>query len=240
MLNWFEHWFDDNYLKLYHHRNIKDADEQVQLIIDTLKPGKNNLILDLACGEGRHCLLFHKKGYRIRGIDLSAELIKSGKKKHPGLDIHVGDMRHIKGKHHIILSLFTSFGYFDKDQENESIIHSISSALHPGGLFWIDFLNPGYVKKTLVPDSELTLEDGTKVNEQRFFENNTIVKFITFNGLEKKNTYQERVKLYTKEDLETMMSQSGIQPLGSFGDYNGVDWCSCSPRTIIYGRKTRE
>lgn len=240
MENWFEKWFDDNYLKLYHHRNIKDADEQVQLIIDTLKPDKHQSILDLACGEGRHCLLFHTKGYLIKGIDLSATLIKSGKAKHPGLDIRVGDMRHIRGKHHIILSLFTSFGYFDSDRDNISVIRSISRALHSGGWFWIDFLNPEYLKKNLVPDNEFLLEDGTKVNEKRFFENNTIVKVITFTGPEEKSRYQERVKLYTKKDIETMMRRSDIHPEGTFGDYHGSEWSSFSPRTIIYGRKMCE
>jgi SAM-dependent methyltransferase len=240
MLNWFEHWFDDNYLKLYLHRNSEDAEKQVQLIINTVKPQKHQLLLDLACGEGRHCLLFHKRGYHITGIDLSEQLIQSGKTKHPGLDLQVGDMRHIKGTYDIILSLFTSFGYFDTDQENISIIRSISHALQPGGWFWIDFLNPGYIKETLVPESELELEDGVKVCEQRYFDNNAIVKIITFYEPEGKKQYQERVKLYTKENLETMMRKFHIHPAGTFGNYAGEDWFSCSPRTIIYGRKTCE
>ncbi|MBN2534887.1 MAG: class I SAM-dependent methyltransferase [Spirochaetales bacterium] len=238
--NWYEYWFDNNYLKLYHHRNLKDADEQVQLIINIIKPEKHHSILDLACGEGRHCLLFHKKGYQIKGIDLSATLIRSGKVKHPDLDIGVGDMRHIKGKHDIILSLFTSFGYFDKDRDNISVIFSISRALHPGGWFWIDFLNPEYLKSNLVPDNDLILADGTKVNEKRFFENNSIVKVITFHGQGSNKKYQERVKLYTKKDLEKMLLRAGIHSIDAFGDYKGEEWSSCSPRTIIYGRKTCE
>ena len=240
MTNWFEKWFDENYLRLYHHRNSKDAEEQVQLIINTLHPDKNNSILDLACGEGRHCMLFHKKGYCIRGIDLSGQLINSGKQKHPHLDLRIGDMRHIKGKHDIILSLFTSFGYFDKDQDNVSVIRSIGHALHPGGWFWIDFLNPEHIKKNLVQGNEIVLVDGTKVIEQRFIENNAIIKTIVFNGEVSNKTYQERVKLYTKEDLERMMQESGIKPQGAFGNYKGETWFPGSSRTIIYGRKNNE
>jgi len=238
--HWFEDWFDHNYLKLYHHRNIEDADQQVRLIIKTLKPKKDELILDLACGEGRHCLLFHEKGFNIKGIDLSTHLVKSGKTKYPFLDIKVGDMRHIKGKHDIILSLFTSFGYFDNDKDNFSVIRSINRALKPDGWFWIDYLNPVYVIRNLVPDNEIKLEDGTTVIESRFIENNTIIKEIIFNGPGKNNKYQERVKLYTREDLETMLIKSGIYPQGVFGNYKGSEWSSCSPRTIIYGRKKSE
>jgi SAM-dependent methyltransferase len=237
MLNWFEHWFDDNYLKLYHHRDTKDAEKQVKLIINTLKPLKSHSILDLACGEGRHCMLFQKRGFRITGIDLSKNLIKSGRIKYPELDLRVGDMRHIKGAYDIILSLFTSFGYFEKDRDNSAVFHSISHALNPGGWFWIDYLNPGYVKETLVPENTLELKDGVIVDEKRCIDHNTIVKIITFHepGGEKK--YQERVKLYTKDNLGMMMSRSCIQPGGAFGDYNGNPWSPGSPRTILYGRK---
>ena len=237
MTNWFETWFDDNYLRLYHHRNSKDAKEQVQLILATLHPEKDQRILDLACGEGRHCVLFHNKGYRIVGMDLSDELIKSGKTKHPDIELHKGDMRQIKGTYDIILSLFTSFGYFDKDDDNKTVIQSIAHALHPNGLFWIDFLNPGYIKKNLVPGNEIILEDGTKVSEKRYIKENSIIKEIHFEGPISVSTYQERVKLYTKEDIEQMMRQSGIIPLDSFGDYKGSSWSPVSSRTIVYGRK---
>jgi SAM-dependent methyltransferase len=237
MTKWFETWFDDNYLRLYHHRNSKDAEEQVRLILKTLHPRKDQTILDLACGEGRHCVLFHKKGYKITGIDLSDELIKSGLTKYPGIDLQKGDMRHIKGTYDIILSLFTSFGYFSKDEDNKSVILSIGQALNTGGWFWIDFLNPAYIKQTLVPGNEIVLEDGTKVIEKRYIKEDFIIKEILFNGPVSNSTYQERVKLYTKEDIERMMEDAGIRPRDSFGDYKGSSWSRLSPRTIIYGSK---
>ncbi|MBN2441013.1 MAG: class I SAM-dependent methyltransferase [Spirochaetales bacterium] len=240
MTDWFEDWFDDNYLRLYHHRNSKDAEEQVHLIIKTLHPSKNQRILDLACGEGRHCFPFHETGYMITGIDLSPQLIQSGKRKYPDLDLRPGDMRNIKGKYDIILSLFTSFGYFDDDRENEGVIESIGRALNPGGWFWIDFLNPGYIKQNLVADNEIILEDGTKVIEKRYIENETVIKEILFSGPVSKSRYQERVKLYTKEKIRLMLSGSGINPVGIFGDYTGSPWSVTSPRTIIYGRKNND
>ena len=47
---WYEQWFDENYLALYRHRDRGDAEEQVRLIIDTLKLSRETAILDLACG----------------------------------------------------------------------------------------------------------------------------------------------------------------------------------------------
>ena len=70
--HWFEHWFDENYLRLYRHRNMQDAERQVKLILETLGPTPSDHILDLGCGEGRHVKLFHNYGLNIIGLDLSA------------------------------------------------------------------------------------------------------------------------------------------------------------------------
>ncbi|MCP4156701.1 MAG: class I SAM-dependent methyltransferase, partial [bacterium] len=149
---WFEGWFDENYLLLYSHRNRSDAKEQINLIIDTLKPPKEHSILDLACGEGRYTTLLHELGYHnITGLDLSQTLINSGKKKYPYLDLHVGDMRSIKGKYDLILSLFTAFGYFQSDEENENVLQGIYNSLKPDGTYWFDFLNAQQVEKDMVP-----------------------------------------------------------------------------------------
>lgn len=234
-MEWFENWFDENYLKLYSHRNTEDAEKQINLIINTLNPDKHETILDLGCGEGRHCIIFKDRGFNIKGIDLSETLINSGKNKEPELDIEVGDIREIKGKFSIILSLFTSFGYFQRDYENMKALNSISNALKHAGWFWIDFLNPEFLKSRLVPESEKTLHDGTRVTEMRRIENGLVIKDIIF---ETGETYIEKIKLFTKEQLETMLEKSGIATTGVFGSYLGEPWNKSSERTIIYGKKT--
>jgi len=231
---WYQNWFDENYLKLYSHRNTFDANNQLNLIIKTLKPAKSDFIADIACGQGRHCALLQEKGYKIQGFDLSETLINSGKKLYPDLDIKIGDMRNIVGKYDIILSLFTSFGYFENDEENLSVFSSISNALNQEGYFWFDFLNSYYVKENLVPKSAQIMENGTKVTSIRRIENDMVIKDILFDTKEK---YMEKVKLYTKDKLEEMLNQSGIKLLGSFGDYCGEKWTKASKRTILYGKK---
>lgn len=57
-----------------------------------------------------------------------------------------------------VMNLFTSFGYFDQDDDDEKVFESVAQALKPGGLFVLDFLNADYVKHTLVSES-LTVKD---------------------------------------------------------------------------------
>jgi len=232
-------WFDENYRMLYRHRNSDDAREQVRLILDTLKPGKETTILDLGCGEGRYTAILKKKGRRVFGLDLSETLVKIGKTKEPHLDLLVGDMRAIPGCFDVILSLFTSFGYFDTDRENEAALSSVYQALNPAGYYWLDFLNAEYVKKNLVPESHARLLSGIEVVEKRKIIKGRIIKEIHFknNGDGTDKNYKESVCLYSRQRLEEMLKKAGFWLRHCFGDYRGGPWNPDTERTILVGQK---
>lgn len=235
--HWFQEWFNEQYLALYRHRDETDAKRQISLLTKTLQLTPAHRILDLGCGEGRHVRLLHQQGLSVSGIDLSETLIRVGREKYPELDLRVGDMRNIDGQWDTILSLFTSFGYFDEDAKNRAIVASIAGALTPGGTFWLDYLNPKRLLKKLVPRSVKKLADGTKVTLTRRIEGPMVVKDIHFQSETASHTYQERVYLYGKRELEEMMIDNGIRPQGAFGNYDGEPWTPDSPRTILYGRR---
>lgn len=239
---WYKKWFDENYLLLYRHRNIDDAKEQVKLINFTLCPGSNCSILDIGCGEGRYSVFFREQGFRVVGVDISETLIRSGKKKYPHLDLVVGDMKNIPvipGGFDIVLSLFTSFGYLEEDEENRNVLRSIHQALKPGGIFWLDFLNSHQVGKHLVPENSSRISSSLQVIEKRKIEAKRVVKDIYFmdDRHEMKKHYKESVRLFSRLELEEMMEKTGFRAAGCFGNYRGEEWTVDSERTIIYGRK---
>lgn len=239
---WYRDWFDENYLLLYQHRDNDDAKEQVDLIIDTLNPTKNSLILDLGCGEGRYACFFKSLGYWVLGLDLSATLIRRGKEKYPHLNLVVGDMRAIPtapGKFDLILSLFTSFGYFEEDKENEKVLASVCRSLKPGGVFWLDFLNANNIENNLVPENTSHITPFFQVVEKRKIAGRRIIKDIYLRNREQRTIkrYKESIRLFTKSELEMMMEQTGFLPEGCFGNYRGEEWAEESERTIIFGRK---
>jgi SAM-dependent methyltransferase len=234
---WYENWFDKNYLLLYKNRDAVEARTQIQLIIDTLKPRKDKMILDLGCGDGRYTHLFSELGFRIMGLDLSGELIREGRKKYGSLNLIVGDMRSIPGQFETILSLFTSFGYFNDDRDNLKVFQAIKSSLLANGWFWLDFLNPEFVEENLIPETVTEISSVCRVVEKRKILKNRVVKDIIFIQGQEKKYYQESVRLYSRTELGVMLRRIGIQPMGCFGDYQGKDWKHDSKRTIIYGMK---
>jgi SAM-dependent methyltransferase len=49
-------------------------------------------VYDLACGPGQTAAFLHACGVQVRGLDLSAELLREARQRHPGLEFDQGDM----------------------------------------------------------------------------------------------------------------------------------------------------
>ncbi len=80
---WFKEWFNtQEYLDLYKHRDDTDeASKIIKLLFNNISLPKDAKILDLACGNGRHSVLFAKKGFSVTGIDLSKYLISKAEER---------------------------------------------------------------------------------------------------------------------------------------------------------------
>ena len=53
-MDWYKQWFGEEYLLVYEHRNIREAEHDVQHIKHILNLKHDEFILDLCCGTGRH------------------------------------------------------------------------------------------------------------------------------------------------------------------------------------------
>ncbi len=58
-----------------------------------------------------------------------------------------------------VFNLFTSFGYFDDDEDDRKVFSSVKNVLQNDGIFVLDFLNEKFVKNTLVDETTVT-KDG--------------------------------------------------------------------------------
>jgi len=116
---WFDHWFNSDYLHLYAHRDEKEAESHGYFLINHLKLNGSEKILDVACGFGRHAIAFAKKGFSVVGIDASKEFIRQAqvhqeKEQLSKLEFIQMGMRNLAGlgTFDVAICMFTSFGYF--------------------------------------------------------------------------------------------------------------------------------
>ena len=119
--DWFIDWFNSKYYHiLYKSRNKNEANDFIKNIISNLSLNSNETVLDLGCGNGRHSISLSKHFKLVDGIDISSENITLAKKnKIENLKFFISDMRNFdtKTKCGYIFNLFTSFGYFKKNEE---------------------------------------------------------------------------------------------------------------------------
>lgn len=219
--HWFASWFNTPFYHiLYKNRDYKEARHFMENLTAYLNLPEKASILDLACGKGRHSHYLNSIGYNVTGIDLSEDSINHAKRfENETLKFEVHDMsKPFTRQFDAVFNLFTSFGYFEDEQDNLNTIKSIKANLKEHGIGVIDFMNTDVVIKNLVTKNDKTV-DGIKFNMNRYIEEGYIVKDIIFDIDHKSYNFQERVKAFTLDDFLNMFNQSGIVLLDVFGDY---------------------
>ena len=219
-VKWYEKWFNEDYLKLYAHRDSKEAEEQVQALIQLLELKGDEEILDLGCGAGRHSIALANRGFSVVGVDISKPLLEKARQENSSTTFLECDMRQLSGSFDVVLSLFTSFGYFEDDQV---VLDQVASVLRPEGKFLLDTLQQAKVGEPTEVDVE-----GEKVQLSWRREGDLISKKIVFPGRE----YEERVRLYSRDQLEAMLKKAGLSVVAVYSDFSGAPWSETSERQL--------
>ena len=239
-MNWFENWFNSKYYHiLYKNRDHKEAVFFLDNIIKNININ-NGRILDVACGKGRHAKYLNHLGFNVTGIDLSKNSIEfANKDSNENLKYFVHDMRSVFKKNHfdLVTNLFTSFGYFENQEDEQTTINAMSNNLKEGGLLLIDFMNVKKVISSLVT-SESKEIDGIKFLIERKYDENHIIKKIIIKDKDSDLNFQEKVRTLTLYDFDVMLKKANMKIVDLFGDYslnefNAID----SDRLIIISRK---
>ncbi|MBK7979873.1 MAG: class I SAM-dependent methyltransferase [Ignavibacteriae bacterium] len=224
---WFKDWFSSNYyLDVYNHRNENDAAQIVNLILSQISLKENSNILDAACGIGRHAVKFAENKFNVTAFDLSKNLlsiaIQCAYDKNLKINFIVSDLRNffVDEKFDLVANLFTSFGYFETDDENFKFVKHAFQMLNESGYYVLDFLNKEYLQKNIVPFSKKNI-DGKRILESRKIVNGRVNKEILISHKDNEVKFSESVRLYSYNELVRNFSQIGFKIFKSFGDYNG-------------------
>lgn len=220
---WYEKWFDSPYYHiLYKNRNGEEAGVFLDNLLARLKIVKGSRLLDLCCGKGRHSVYLNEKGFQVTGIDLSPQNIRYCKQfENDSLSFFVHDMRKLFCVNYFdaVINLFTSFGYFEREHDNERAIHAASKSIKPGGYLVIDFMNSFRAKNDLIP-YHVKKVDGITFHIHKKIENDFIYKEIVFTDSGSEYVFREEVKILLLEDFVRYMENAGMSVLHTFGNYN--------------------
>lgn len=243
--SWFETWFNHPlYLSVYAHRNMEDAEQLMEHTLPLLNLPFGATITDLGCGAGRHAVLFAKKGFSVTGVDLSQFLLEKGKSlavsEYVKVNFIHSDMRFYRSEipSDLVTNLFTSFGYFEDDRENFSIFKTVHDILKPRGWFLFDYLNPTYLHRNLIAESNDQI-DHYEINQKRWVEHDAVHKLVNISH-EKNGQFEfkEYVKLYPYDLITSVLKNFGLTIKHSLGTYDGKEFHQEeSPRMIILAQR---
>lgn len=240
---WYTEWFNSPYYhQLYFERNQADATKFIDNLVSWLKPAPESLILDIACGKGRHSIELASEGFDVTGIDLAPDSILEAKQhEKDNLHFFVHDMRLPFWINYFdyAFNFFTSFGYFDTQREHNNAIRTVAQSLKENGIFVIDYLNVFYAEEHLIPTSEVkdkgvTYQLSRWTDEHHFYKKIVVQDEALSNPLE----FQEKVAKFSLDDFTEMLSYQQMQVQQVFGDYDFSNYhAEKSPRMIIVAKK---
>ena len=235
----YNNWFDSKYYHiLYKNRNHEEARKFINKIIEHLNLKPKSKVLDAGCGKGRHSIEIEKLGHIVTGIDLSKNSIKFAKQfENSNLNFLVHDIsKPLNIEFNVVLNLFTSFGYYEKDKDLE-ILLSLEKNLDKNGTGVIDFFNIKNVKDNLVKKEQTTIEN-IKFKIKRKINKFSVIKEISFEDNSIDYKFKESVNTLSLLDFKNYFNQTNLEIIEIFGDYDLNNFNEMkSPRLIILFKK---
>lgn len=240
---WYARRFDATYLEVYAQRDEDEARRATAALLAPLGL-RGRLALDVACGSGRYTRALQAQGARVVGLDLSLDLLRAARRT--GLDGAVGlvraDMLRLPfatACFDVVLSMFTSFGYFAAEADDRAMLGEVARVLQPGGDLVLDFLNAERLRRELVAETQ-GRRGRFEVHERRWVdaEHNLVVKEIELRDGGERRSYREQVRLWSADALVQALAQVGLAARQRWGDYTGAPFqATHSERLIVHAQR---
>jgi ubiquinone/menaquinone biosynthesis C-methylase UbiE len=136
--------FGEDYLYFYGEHLEASADEDAASVWRLLELEPGTAVLDLGCGHGRIANRLAQRGATIAGLDRSASFLEvaraDARERRVDPEFVAGDMRELPWPAETfdaVVSWFSSFGYFD-DDDNRRVLREAHRVLRPGGRLLIE------------------------------------------------------------------------------------------------------
>ncbi len=229
--DWWRSLFNSLYLKTDGDVVENDANtvQEVDLLVEAAGLEPNDRILDLCCGQGRHCLELARRGFRsVTGLDRSRYLIRLARKRarRLGLNVafHEGDARRFRlpaEGFHCAAILGNSFGYFDREEDDRAVLEAVLRVLGSGGTLALDLVDGDWMKRHFEPRSWEWIDQNHFVCRERSLAadgKRLISREVVVHaerGVIADQFYAER--LYTRDQIAELLEGAGFLALRDHG-----------------------
>jgi SAM-dependent methyltransferase len=242
---WYVRSFGELYPLIYRHRDDEAAAREIDALLAALGLTGTKRVLDLCCGAGRHAAALQGRGLDVVGLDLSPQLLAEARER-PGLAGRLvrADMRRLPfadgapdAGFDLVVNLFTSFGYFARDDENAVALGEMARVLRPGGTLVVDHINRSLLERTLVAENDEERR-GFRIRYKRRIEGDRAHKEIAVRDESGRVTvFNESVRLFGSHELEELCAAAGLCCRRIMGSFGGEPFVTDSGRMIVVAAK---
>ena len=203
--------------------NVENTRREVDFIIKAAAIQPHSQILDLCCGQGRHCLELARRGFKnVMGLDRSRYLVRLAKKRGQAEGLQVsfkeGDARNPRLPENsldCVCIMGNSFGYFSNKQDDEKVLSSVGKMLRPSGQILLDLADGEWQKNHFEARSWEWIDEHHFVCRERSLSQDgerLISREVIVHdemGVIADQFYAER--LYTPDSIRTLLANSGFR-----------------------------
>lgn len=242
-------WFEDEALwrELYPYvfpvERVAAAPGQVTHVLALASVG-GGAVLDLCCGPGRHAVEFARRGFAVTGVDRSPFLLERARESAAAAAATVewvlDDMREFErpAAFDLACNLFTSFGYFEREEDNLRVLRNVRQSLRDGGTFVMDMVGKERVKRQGLGVQRTEFADGAVLTQQphvngewsRMHQEWTVVK------AGRSRTYRFEHHLYSGQGLQDRLMSCGFRDVRLYGDLAGSPYGPDASRLVAVAR----
>ncbi len=243
-------WFEDEsfwitmYPLMFPSKRFAQAEEQVEKVLKLVN-FEGHSVLDLCCGPGRHSVVLAHRGLDVTAVDLTPYLLEKARERAVAEKVQVEwileDMRRFvrEDSYDLVLNLFTSFGYFDKEEENLKVLDNIYCNLRADGSCVIDVVSKEWLAKVFQPTSSTELEDGTLwIQRHEVIKDWTRIRnewIVIKDG--QTHSFKFSTAVYSGQEMKDRLGQVGFKEIKLYGGFDGREYGREGSRLVVTARK---
>ncbi|MBD3285126.1 methyltransferase domain-containing protein [candidate division WOR-3 bacterium] len=227
---WWSSFFDDNWKRLgFDSIDAEQTSAETDFIVKSLDLKPKQKVLDQVCGVGRHCLEMARRGFEnVVGLDLTQAYVKEAivKAEHEDLAVEFvrGDMKDLPftdESFDAVFNIFTSFGYFQDERDNQRVFNEVARVLRPGGRFLLDVVHRDYIVRHFQAKG-WTEYSGEYVMEERRLDLTTSRNECTWVYVGKEGRIERplSLRMYSLHELVGMFTRGGLEFSDAWGTWD--------------------
>ena len=225
---WYEALFE-NYAKKYDNEVFTQGTiGECDFIERELNFNKSLKIIDVGCGTGRHSIELTKRGYKIKGIDLSeSQLVLArdkAKNENLSIDFQKHDARNLPFSNEFDVAIMLCEGGFplmETDEMNFEILRNVTKSLRSPGKFIFTTLNGLFPLYHSVEEfCALDSKEGNATYRSNTFD---LMTFRDHNiteiedDLGNKKTLKSNERYYVPSEISWLLKSLGYSKIEIFG-----------------------